>query len=79
MTLGLVAAATLAATTVRAENFTVAARQVADEKAVFATVESISVVPARGRIGGTIIQLGVREGDPRQARPIDRGDRATRS
>jgi RND family efflux transporter MFP subunit len=63
ITVGLVAAATLAATAVRAEDFTVAAREVADEKAVFATVESISVVPARGRIGGTIIQLGVREGD----------------
>ena len=31
--------------------------------AVFATVESVSVVPARGRIGGTIVQLNVREGD----------------
>jgi RND family efflux transporter MFP subunit len=36
---------------------------VADEKAVFATVESISVVPARSRIGGTVVQLNVREGD----------------
>jgi RND family efflux transporter MFP subunit len=42
---------------------TVAARPVADEKAVFATVESISVVPARVRIGGTVVQLQVREGD----------------
>ena len=47
-----------------AETLTVALRPVADEKAVFATVESISVVPARGRIGGTIVQLNVREGDP---------------
>ncbi len=46
-----------------AEVFTVASRSVADEKAVFATVESISVVPARGRIGGTVVQLNVREGD----------------
>ena len=46
-----------------AETLTVVQQQVADEKAVFATVESISVVPARGRIGGTIVQLGVREGD----------------
>ena len=30
---------------------------------MFATVESTSVVPARGRIGGTIVQLNVREGD----------------
>ncbi|MCG6207267.1 efflux RND transporter periplasmic adaptor subunit [Rhodopseudomonas sp. HC1] len=42
---------------------TVAERTVADEKAVFATVESISVVPARARIGGTVIALKVREGD----------------
>jgi RND family efflux transporter MFP subunit len=48
---------------VRAETLTVQARSVADEKAVFATVESVSVVPARGRIGGTIVQLNVREGD----------------
>ena len=47
----------------RAGTLTVAARPVADEKAVFATVESVSVVPARGRIGGTIVQLNVREGD----------------
>ncbi len=46
-----------------AEMLTVAPGTVADEKAVFATVESISVVPARGRIGGTIVQLNVREGD----------------
>ena len=46
-----------------AETLTVAPRTVADEKAVFATVESISVVPARGRIGGTIVQLNVKEGD----------------
>jgi RND family efflux transporter MFP subunit len=47
----------------RAETLTVVQRQVADEKAVFATVESISVVPARSRIGGTVAQLHVREGD----------------
>jgi len=46
-----------------AATLAVAQQPVTDEKAVFATVESISVVPARGRIGGTIVQLGVREGD----------------
>ncbi|MBR0833117.1 efflux RND transporter periplasmic adaptor subunit [Bradyrhizobium manausense] len=46
-----------------AEMLTVAQQPVIDEKAVFATVESISVVPARGRIGGTVAQLKVREGD----------------
>ena len=53
----------LSAVMARADSLTVAVRTVADDKAVFATVESISVVPARGRIGGTVVQLGVREGD----------------
>ena len=35
----------------------------ADEKAVFATVESRNVVPARVRTGGTIASLAVRQGD----------------
>ena len=34
-----------------------------DQKAVFATVESPNVVPARSRIGGTIASLAVRQGD----------------
>ncbi len=63
MMLGILAAATLGAEIAAAESLTVAVRTVADEKAVFATVESISVVPARGRIGGTIVQLDIREGD----------------
>lgn len=63
MALSLVAAV-LGADVAGAETLTVALRPVRDEKAVFATVESISVVPARGRIGGTIVQLNVREGDP---------------
>lgn len=46
-----------------AETLVVARQSIADEKAVFATVESTSVVPARGRIGGTVVQLKVREGD----------------
>ena len=59
----VVVAAGLPAGVAAAETLTVEQRSVADEKAVFATVESISVVPARGRIGGTVVQLGVREGD----------------
>ncbi len=59
----LVAVAALGAVPADAEVFTVASRSVVDEKAVFATVESISVVPARGRIGGIVVQLNVREGD----------------
>lgn len=57
------AAATLQASFATAETLTVTQQLVVDEKAVFATVESISVVPARGRIGGTVVQLHVREGD----------------
>ena len=45
------------------ETFTVAPKTVADEKAVFATVESANVVPARARIGGTVVELAVKEGD----------------
>ena len=36
---------------------------VSDEKAVFATIESTNVVPARVRTGGTITELKVRQGD----------------
>jgi len=67
---GLVAAAFLLAAVLlpggmaSAETLTVVQQSIADEKAVFATVESISVVPARSRIGGTVAQLHVREGDP---------------
>jgi RND family efflux transporter MFP subunit len=45
------------------QRFTIAPTQVADEKAVFATVESLVIEPARTRIGGTIASLSVREGD----------------
>jgi RND family efflux transporter MFP subunit len=48
----------------RAERaFTVTLRPLSDEKAVFATVESANVVPARARIGGTIAELSVHDGD----------------
>jgi RND family efflux transporter MFP subunit len=49
----------------RAETtFTVRLASLADQKAVFATVESPNVVPARTRIGGTIASLSVHQGDP---------------
>jgi len=44
-------------------DFTVHSGDIADEKAVFATVESPNVVPARSRIGGTVASLSVRQGD----------------
>lgn len=40
---------------------------VEDQKAVFATVESVDVVTARARIGGTIVELLVDEGSPVRA------------
>ena len=46
-----------------ADTFEVRETMIADEKAVFATVESINTVPARARIGGTIGELLVDEGD----------------
>ena len=45
------------------DRFAVVTRLVADEKAVFATVESRNVVPARSRIGGTVTALAVKDGD----------------
>ena len=45
------------------DTFTVQPVTVSDEKAVFATVESANVVPARARIGGTIAELAVKQGD----------------
>jgi RND family efflux transporter, MFP subunit len=61
--LPILATVTLQASLAAAETLTVAQHHVADEKAVFATVESTSTVPARGRIGGIVVELNVREGD----------------
>ena len=44
--------------------FTVGLRPMADQKAVFATVESPNVVPARTRIGGTVASLVGAPGRP---------------
>lgn len=46
-----------------ASDYTVTATQIADQKAVLATVESLNVVPARARVGGTVGQLAIRAGD----------------
>jgi RND family efflux transporter MFP subunit len=46
-----------------ADTFTVSKTMTGDPKAVFATVESMNTVPARARIGGTVAQLTVKEGD----------------
>ena len=46
-----------------AATYTIEPVTTADEKAVFATVESRNVVPARVRTGGTIAGISVKEGD----------------
>ena len=45
-----------------AAEFQVASREVPDLKAVYATVESLHLTPARTRIGGTIGELAIQEG-----------------
>lgn len=51
--------------------FQVKLQPINDEKAVFATVESRNIVPARARIGGTLVTLSVHNGDEvRQGQPV---------
>ena len=52
---------------VAVETYVVAPASIADEKAVFATVEAPKPVPARVRTGGTVAQLTVKEGDQVEA------------
>jgi len=67
----LVLAALLLAPAARAtETLGVQPAEIADQKAVFATVESPNVVPARARIGGTVAELSVRQGDAVRAGQI---------
>lgn len=50
-----------------AETITVAPVEVTDMKALFGSVESRFVIPARSRIGGTLVSLDVSEGSPVKA------------
>ena len=63
----MVAASWLAITLIKPagaeQTFVVEPTGVPDQKAVFATVESRRIVPARARIGGTVAELAVKEGD----------------
>ena len=66
MRAAIVAAAALALLAQHAlaqDTFAVAPRTVSDEKAVFATIESANIEPARARIGGTVAELAVQRGD----------------
>ena len=61
--LALAGCIALAAVAQAETTFTVKLANLTDQKAVFATVESPNVVPARARIGGTVASLSVRQGD----------------
>ncbi len=61
--LGAVVALLLVAGGLRAQPFEVAPVELVDRKAVFATVESVERTVARARIGGTVAELGIDEGD----------------
>jgi RND family efflux transporter MFP subunit len=61
--IGLAGAALLIQQASADDSFEIASQTIGDEKAVFATVESANIVPARARIGGTVVQLVVRQGD----------------
>jgi RND family efflux transporter MFP subunit len=60
--LAVLAAALVCSPAARASEFTVRAIERPDYKAVFGRVESRDLVPARARLGGTILQLSVEEG-----------------
>lgn len=55
--------AALMPTWLAAESFTVRAQPVTDWKAVYGRIEAQSRVPARARLGGTLVELSVVEGD----------------
>ena len=61
--IGIAALALFSQSALAQDSFVVAPQKVGDEKAVFATVESANIVPARTRIGGTVVQLAVQRGD----------------
>lgn len=63
MRLPLLALCLLALPALAETRLTVAVEPVADERPVFATVESVREVEARARLQGTLTRLAVREGD----------------
>jgi RND family efflux transporter MFP subunit len=62
MTIAFLSALTLAAPAAMSAEFAVKTVEKPDLKAVFGQVESRDLVPARARLGGTIISLSVEEG-----------------
>jgi RND family efflux transporter MFP subunit len=63
LSIAIVLAAAGAQSALAQQAFVVEQKAISDEKAVFATVESVNVVPARARIGGTVVALSVKHGD----------------
>ncbi len=63
MRFSVLISALLATAPVMAGEFTIAPEQIDDRKAVLATVEPVRQLVARARIGGTVMNLNVREGD----------------
>jgi len=63
----LVAALAATAPSVAAEPFVLAPQDVPEWKAVYGRVEARDLVPARARIGGTVVELLVSEGDEVEA------------
>ena len=63
-TIAVIAFAFAAPAMAQEATFTVSTTTIEDQKAVFATVESVDVVAARARIGGTVMELMVDEGSP---------------
>jgi RND family efflux transporter MFP subunit len=61
--LAALAPVSLAPRPLAAADFAVAPVEVAETKALFGRIESRFVVPARSRIGGTLVELSVTEGD----------------
>lgn len=59
----VILAALLLGTAAQAEELQIAARPIEDLKAVFGTVESVKTAPARARIGGTLADLSIVEGE----------------
>ncbi|MFN3992355.1 MAG: efflux RND transporter periplasmic adaptor subunit [Tabrizicola flagellatus] len=59
----LLAVAVLSAGSLLAEPFTVSAKPVTVWKSVYGSVEARDRIPARSRIGGTLVELSVNEGD----------------
>lgn len=67
---GLLAGLCLRADAAEPATYILAPVAIADEKAVFAMVESVTTLPARVRTGGTLTQLMVHEGDKVEAGQI---------